>query len=97
MEEMVLNIRNEFRDMTKQKVWQKKSKSLLPQNCRCVKYKLALKIKHNGVYCTRLVNFFKNYSPIVNGITFCALLLIMIDFGFVAKMSMKKQPSCIGA
>ena len=58
------------------------------------------KIMHNGVYrvclvacgCSQVpdVNFSKNYSPVVNKITFHTLLLMIIHFEFLAKISMWK-------
>ena len=32
------------------------------------------------------IDFFENYSPVVNNITFCILLLGVIHFGFLAKI-----------
>ena len=53
-------------------------------------------IKQNGLYRARLVacgysqisrvNFLENYSPVMNDIKYCILLLIMIHFGFLAEV-----------
>ena len=32
------------------------------------------------------INFYKNCSPLVNNITFHALILMVIDFGYLAKI-----------
>ena len=32
------------------------------------------------------VNFSENYSPIVNNVTFCILLLMVLHFGYLAKI-----------
>ena len=80
--------------MNKQQVWQKVLKSCMPPNCRCIKNKWVFKIKHNGVYWACLaacgysqvpdINFSKSYSPVVNSIIFCILLIIVIHFGYLA-------------
>ena len=71
-------------------------KSLMPPNCRCIKNKCVFKIKHNGVNRVHLVacgysqvpnvNFSKNYSPVVKNLTFCILLLMVLHFGYSAKI-----------
>ena len=60
------------------------------------KNKWVFKIKCNSVYWVCLmacgysqipdVNFSKNYSPVVNDITFCILLLMVLHFGYSAKI-----------
>ena len=72
------------------------SKSLMPSNFRCMKNKWALKIKHNSVYWAHLVvcrycqapvvNFLDDYSPVVNDVTLCVLLLMVLHFGYLAKI-----------
>ena len=72
--------------MKKQQVWQKTLKSLIPAKHRSVKNKWLFKIKCNSVYWVHLVgcgniqvpafDFFENYSPVVNDITICILLLM---------------------
>ena len=84
-------IRKEFTDMNKQQVWQKTTKSLMPANRRCVKNKWVFKIKRNGMYWARLVacgysqvpgiDFSENYSLVVNDVTFCIMLLMVLHFG----------------
>ena len=64
-----------------------KQKSCAP-NQRCVKNKWVFKIKHNDVYWVHLIacrysqvpgiDFSKNYSPVVNNVTFCILLLVVL-------------------
>ena len=81
-------IRKEFKDMIAKKVWRKRHRSDVPDNCRCVKCKWVFKIKRNGVFRARLVacgyiqipgvDCSDSYSPVVHDITFCALLLAMI-------------------
>ena len=71
-------------------------RSLMPPNCRCIKNKWVFKIKCNGGYWACLVmcgysqvpgvNFSGNYSPVVNDITFHVLLLMVIHFGYSAKI-----------
>ena len=61
-----------------------------------MKNKWVLKIKHNGVYQVCLVacgysqvpgiDFSENYSPVVNDIMFCILLLMVLHFGYLAKI-----------
>ena len=88
-------IKKEFADMIKQQVWHKTSKSLMPPNQRCVKNKWVFKIKCNSVYQVCLscmysqvpgIDFCENYSPVVNDITFCILLLMVLHFGYLAKI-----------
>ena len=71
-------------------------RSLMPTNHRCIKNKWVFKIKHNGVYHAYIVacgysqvigvDFSKNYPLVVNNITFCILLLIVLYFGYSAKI-----------
>ena len=82
--------------MNKQQVWQKTMKSLMPPNQRCIKNKWVFKIKQNGVYQACLVacgysqvpgvDFLENYSPVVNDVTFCILLLMVLHFGYSAEI-----------
>ena len=68
----------------------------MPPHCRYIKNKWVFKIKSNKVYPLCLVpcwysqissvNFSENYSPVVNNITFCILLLMVLHFGYLAKM-----------
>ena len=68
----------------------------MPPNPRCLKNKWVFKIKHNSVYWMCLiacrysqvpeVNFSQNYSPVVNNMTFCVLLLMVLHFGYSAKI-----------
>ena len=48
-------IKKEFANMSKQQLWHKTKKSLMPPNQRCVKNKWVFKIKHNSVYQACLV------------------------------------------
>ena len=85
-----------FANMNKQQVWQKTTKSLMPANRQCVKNKWVFKIKRNGMYQACLVpcgysqvpgvDFSKNYSPAVNDVTFCIMLLMVLHFGYSAKI-----------
>ena len=62
----------------------------------CVKNKWVLKIKLNGVYQACLIacghsqepriGFSESYSLVVNNITFHVLLLIVLHFGYLAKI-----------
>ena len=71
-------------------------KSLMSTNCMCIKNKQVFKIKHNGVFRVHLVacgyseilgdDFSKIYSPVVINITFCILLLMVLNFGYLAKI-----------
>ena len=82
--------------MEKWQVWRKVLKTLMPPNYRSIKNKWVFKIKCNSVNQIYLVacgssqvyrvKFSKNYSPIVNDITFCILLLMIIHFRFLAKL-----------
>ena len=68
----------------------------MPPNQRCVKNKWVFKIKCNGVYGVYLIvcgysqvpgiDFSGNYSPVVNDLTFCVLLLMVLHFGYSAKI-----------
>ena len=68
----------------------------MPPNRQCVKNKWVFKIKCNGVYRVHLIacrysqvlgiDFSENYSPVVNNITFCILLLMVLHFGYSAKI-----------
>ena len=89
-------IHKETADMNKQQVWQKMLKRLMPPNCRCIKDKWVFKIKQNSVYQAHLVacgysqvpsvDLSENYSLVVNDITFCILLLMVIHFSYLAKI-----------
>ena len=82
--------------MKKQQIWMKMHKSLMPPNSRCINNKWVFKLKHNSVYWECLlacgysqvpsVHLSKKHSPIVNNITFCILLLMVIYFGYSAKI-----------
>ena len=84
----------EFADMNKQQVWRKTTKSVMPANQRCVKNKWVFKIKQNGAYWACLVasgysqvpgiDFSENYSLVVNDITFCIMLLMVLHFRYSA-------------
>ena len=68
----------------------------MPPNQRSVKNKWVFKIKCNGVYQVGLIacgyskvpgiDFSENYSPAVNIVTFCILLLMVLTFGYLAKI-----------
>ena len=68
----------------------------MPPNPRRVKNKWVSKIKCNGVYCVHLmacrysqvpgVDYFKNDYLVVKDITFCIILLIVLHFGYLAKI-----------
>ena len=87
----------ELANMNMQQVRHMTSKSLMPPNCRYMKNKWVFKIKHNDVYWGCLVvwgyiqipsvDFSKNYSLVVNDITFCILLLMVLNFGYSAKIA----------
>ena len=87
---------NEFADMIKQQVWHMTCKSLMTLNCMCIKNKLVFKIKHNSVYQVHLIacgysqvsgiDFSESYYLVVNDITFCFLLLLVLHFGYSAKL-----------
>ena len=89
-------IKKEFADMNKQHVWRKTRKSLMLPNQRCARNKWVFKIKRNGVYQVHLVacrysqipriDFSENYSLVVNDITFCVVLLMVLHFGYFAKI-----------
>ena len=82
--------------MNKQQLWCLTRKNLMPLNCKCIKNKWVFKIKCNGVYheCLKAyrysqvsgVDFSKNYSPVVNDVTFCVLLLMALLFSYLAKI-----------
>ena len=89
-------IHKEFANINKQQILHMTHKNLMPPNCRWVKNRWVFKIKCNGVYRACLVacrysqvphaNFSKSYSPVVNNITFCILLLMVLHFGYSAKI-----------
>ena len=89
-------IPKEVASMNKQQVWCKTTKSLMHPNQHCVRNKWVFKIKHNGVYRVCLVacgyspvpgiDFSKKYSLVVNDVTFRILLLMVLHFGYSAKM-----------
>ena len=70
--------------MEKQQVW---STSLMSPNQRCMKKK---RVPGQLVACVYNhvpgINFSKKYSPTVNDIMFCILLLMVIHFGFLAEI-----------
>ena len=62
----------------------------------CIKNKWFFKIKHNDVYKVHHVmyeysqvpnvDFSEKYPPVFNHITFCILLLMVLQFGYLAKI-----------
>ena len=72
------------------------TKSSMPLNHRCMNNMWVFKINHNGVYWACLVaccysqeprlNFSKSFLSIVNNITFCILLLIVIHVGLLVEI-----------
>ena len=89
-------IRKEFHDMIyKQQVWRKIKKWDIPPDRRCVKSKWVFKIKRNEVFCARLVacgysqipgvDYTENYSPVVNDVTFCLLLIAKMIYRLKTK------------
>ena len=71
-------------------------KSLMSPNCRYIKNKWVFKITCNGVHQVHLVahgysqvpgvNFSKNNSPVASNITFHISPLMLIHFGYLAKI-----------
>ena len=86
----------EYSDRNKQQVWHMTSKSLIPPNHRCMKNKWVFKVKHSGVYQECLItcgysqvptiNILENYSQVANDKTFHVLLLMVLHFGYLAKI-----------
>ena len=95
----------EFRDKKKQTL-RKMHKNVMPPSCKCVQNKWIFKMKHNSMCQAQLtawgynqvpgVHFSENYSPILNDITFCILLLMVIHFRFLAKIVDVKTTSYMG-
>ena len=54
----------------------------------CMKNKWVFKIKRNGIFCARLVacgysqisgvDYTANYAPVINDVTWCVLLILML-------------------
>ena len=75
-------------------------------NYTCIKCQWVFKIKCCGIYCARLiaygfswvpaVDFFKNYSLVMNDIMFRVLLLIMIQFELLVEIVDTKTASLYG-
>ena len=95
-------IGKKFASMNKQQVWHKTSKNLMTHNQGCAKSKWVFKIRHNGVYPMCLlacgyslvpdIDFSENYSPVVNAISFCVLLLMVLHFGYAARSNLYGVP-----
>ena len=76
-------------------------KGLMLPNCRCRKNKWVFKIKCNSMYHVHLIacgcsqvhsaNFSKTYSPVVNVITFCILLTMVLYFDYSAKIVLEEE------
>ena len=89
-------LHKKFTNMNEQQVWCMTCKSLMPPYCRCGKNKWVFKIKRNGVYRACLmacrysqipsVDFPENYSEVVNDITSCILLLMVLHFCYSVKI-----------
>ena len=83
--------KKEFNDMTRQQVWHKTTKDLMPANNRCIKCKDQVQLHVSGLSSSMWLQSgarcysSENYSPVVNKITFKMLLLI-IELGFFAKI-----------
>ena len=84
-----------FNNIKKQLVWRKILKNHIFSHLNVHKKQVVFKIKHKSVYQEWLVACFspvlgvnssQNYSPMKNDITFCILLLMVITFGFLAKV-----------
>ena len=64
----------EFKKMLDMGVWILVQRNDCPNDCRLVGYRWVFKVKRNGVYHARLVN----YSPVVNDVTFIVVVARMI-------------------
>jgi len=87
-------IHKEFRDMLKRTVWQKRLRSQIPKNRRCIKSKWVFSIKRDGTYRARIVacgysqipgvDFTDNYAPVVNDVTWRIMVIAMLIWGLDA-------------
>ena len=81
-------IRLEFKKMLDMGLWRHVKRNDHPNDCRLVECRWVFKVKRNGVYRARLVgkgfsqipdvDFTDNYSPVVNDVTFRAVMARMI-------------------
>jgi hypothetical protein len=81
-------IKKEFHDMIVRGVWRKVKVNEMPEGRRAIGNKWIYKKKKNGVYRARLValgysqvpgvDFFDNYSPVVNDVTFRTVMVMMV-------------------
>ena len=78
----------EFKKMLDMSVWRHVNRKDHPQNQRLVGCRWVFKVKHNGVYCARLVakgfsqipgvDFTDYYSPVVNDVSFRVVVARML-------------------
>ena len=82
--------------MTKRGVWRKISRSEIPDGRTCVKSKWVFDIKRSGRFRARIVacgysqipgvDFTKNYSPVVNDVTYQIMIIAMIIWSMNGKL-----------
>ena len=70
-------------------MWQHRTKSDIPSDCRLIGSKWVFKVKNSGTYRARCValgysqipgvDFMENFSPVVNDVTLRACLIISIQ------------------
>jgi Reverse transcriptase (RNA-dependent DNA polymerase) len=82
--------------MKEKKVYEKISKSELPNGRTCINNKWVYKIKRNGIFSARLVafgysqvlgvDFQESFAPVMNDVTFRILLISMMKWNLKAKI-----------
>ena len=74
--------------MNPRQVWRNIKRIEMPPDRRCMKTKWVFKIKKNGIFRARLVacgysqisgvDYTENYAPVINDVTWCVLLILML-------------------
>jgi hypothetical protein len=90
------SISKEFNETKEKGVHEKICKSELPNGHTCIKNKWAFKIKRNGFFRARLVacgysqvpgvDFQESFAHVINDVTFCILLIMMLPWNLRGKI-----------
>jgi hypothetical protein len=91
--------------MKEKGVYEKICKSELPNGRTCIKNKWVFKIKRNGIFRARLVaceysqvpgvDFQESFDPVINDVTFCILLIMMLNWNLKGKIVDIKTAFCM--
>jgi hypothetical protein len=97
-------ISKEFDEMKEKGIYEMICKSESPNGRICIKNKWVLKIKRNGIFGAQLVacgcsqiqgvDFQESFDPMINDVTFCILLIMMLTWNLKGKLLISKLLFC---